>query len=315
MLKRIINVTCLALLLCGLAAAQDFTGSWQGFMRVGKYPANYAFDWNKKNWNFTGTDWLIEMDVADGSDHNNITGNYRLIVARNWRQFSQFEFSGSYKPAFTKLQWSKGKLIKTTVAGVCKSNITTMVYSEDDEYEHLKGIWVNCDGKTTSPIVMRRKKSAKPEPPPELEYFEQAGVRVKFPKSWTNKTDNEKHVISSLAPDSSVLFFLKQTDETVFDEVNKDLVKILQEAYPATYTDLQEGPAEHDIERGGLGLRVVTYTAKEDGAPVNITVQFAKPPGDDSKVTLLVIVGTDEGGQKFAPTIIEVIDSLGLAAN
>lgn len=314
MQKRIISATCFLIMLCGLAAAQDFTGTWKGYMRVGKYPANHAFDWKKKNWNFTGTDYLIEMDIADGDDHSNITGTYRLIVARNWRQFSQFEFSGSYKPDFSTLQWSKGKLIKTTDTNVCKSNITTMVHSEEDDYEYLKGIWINCDGKTTSPIVMRREKSAKPEPPPALKYFEQGGVKVKLPEPWTNKTDDDKNVISSLAPDSSVLFFLKQTDETNFDEVNKDLVKILQEAYPATYTELKEGPAEHDISRGGLGLRVVTYTAKEDGVPVNITVQFAKPPGDDSKVTLLVIVGSDEGGQKFAQTIIEVSESLGMAA-
>ena len=315
-MKRIITVICLALLMCGLAAAQDLNGVWKGFLRDAKVvPANAAYNWDTKKWNFNGTlDYILEMEINGDAA---FTGSYNLILASNWRLYSKFELTGSYKANLKQMQWSKGKLLANTIgANVCKTSLTSMTYSEAGDYEYLKGLWTTCDNRKL-PVALRREKGKdnQAEPLGELEYFELGGVKAEFPKNWTNKRDDAKKLISSASPDGSVLVYLKQTDETVFDEVNSKLVDILQDAYAGTYTELKEGDTEHDVGRNGLSVRVVTYTAKEDGVPVNITVQFAKPSGDDSKVVLLVSVGTQEGAQKYAAHIITILEKLGAAVN
>lgn len=46
---------------------------------------------------------------------------------------------------------------------------------------------------------------------------------------------------------------------------------------------------EHDVFRDRVGLRVVTYTGNFNGAPANVTVDFAREDNVDGKGLVLII--------------------------
>ncbi len=80
-----------------------------------------------------------------------------------------------------------------------------------------------------------------------------------------------------------------------WDDVQAKMAKHLAPLFPglADFTEVSTG---HDVMRGGVGLRVVTCTAKFNGAPVNIFVDFAREDNVDGKGLVPVIRCSDKGG-------------------
>ena len=149
----------------------------------------------------------------------------------------------------------------------------------------------------------------KPAPATGFDFFELDGVGVKFARNWTNTRDRQARVISSTSPDKSVSLFLKGTEFTSYDPVQEAIFDILEPLFPGLEA-LEEVNTEHDIFKGGLGLRLVTYTAAYKGDPVRISVEFAKDTSDDAAPTVLLIRCVKEGDQKFESVISEVSQSL-----
>ncbi len=74
--------------------------------------------------------------------------------------------------------------------------------------------------------------------------------------------------------------------------------------------DVEEVDTQHDIARGGLGFRVVTYTAKIKDQPVTIVVEWGKPQDNDTAPTVLLIRCVDKGVTKHDALIAQLSQTM-----
>lgn len=122
------------------------------------------------------------------------------------------------------------------------------------------------------------------------------GIGVQFPKEWTN-TQNGK-TVTSVSPDGSARVIITTVSgdgaDGPWDDVQSKMAKHLAPHFPGL-TDLAEVSTEHDVIRDGVGLRVVTYTAKFNGAAVDIVVDFARENNVDGKGLVLIIRCSEQG--------------------
>ena len=122
------------------------------------------------------------------------------------------------------------------------------------------------------------------------------GIGVQFPKEWTN-TQNGK-TVTSVSPDGSARVIITTVTgegaDGPWDDVQSKMAKHLAPHFPGL-TDLAEVSTEHDVIRDGVGLRVVTYTAKFNGAAVDIVVDFARENNVDGKGLVLIIRCSEQG--------------------
>ena len=122
------------------------------------------------------------------------------------------------------------------------------------------------------------------------------GIGVQFPKEWTN-TQNGK-TVTSVSPDGSARVIITTVigdgADGPWDDVQAKMAKHLAPHFPGL-TDFAEVSTEHDVMRDGVGLRVVTYTAKFNGAPVDIVVDFARENNVDGNGLVLIIRCSEQG--------------------
>jgi hypothetical protein len=122
------------------------------------------------------------------------------------------------------------------------------------------------------------------------------GIGVQFPKEWTN-TQNGR-TVTSVSPDGSARVIITTVTgdgaDGPWDDVQSKMAKHLAPHFPGL-TDLAEVSTEHDVIRDGVGLRVVTYTAKFNGAAVDIVVDFARENNVDGKGLVLIIRCSEQG--------------------
>ncbi|MBX7223390.1 MAG: hypothetical protein K1Y36_25985 [Blastocatellia bacterium] len=153
------------------------------------------------------------------------------------------------------------------------------------------------------------KPDAKPAATGLFQEFSVEQVGVKFSQDWTNSRDDKARLVTSVSPDNSVRLFLKGTKQTSYDPVQEKMAELLAGLLPGLRA-LEEGDTQHDIAKGGLGLRMVTYTAQLNGKPVTITVEFAKDTSQDAELTVLLIRCVDDGVKKHDATIAKISQSL-----
>ena len=96
-----------------------------------------------------------------------------------------------------------------------------------------------------------------------------------------------------------------------WDDVQAKMATHLAPHFPGL-TDLAEVNTEHDVIRDGVGLRVVTYTAKFNGAGVDIVVDFARENNVDGKGLVLIIRCSERGNAANQATAKKVAESLRL---
>ena len=96
-----------------------------------------------------------------------------------------------------------------------------------------------------------------------------------------------------------------------WDDVQSKMAKHLAPHFPGL-TDLAEVSTEHDVIRDGVGLRVVTYTAKFNGAAVDIVVDFARENNVDGKGLVLIIRCSEQGNAANQAAAKKTAESLRL---
>lgn len=138
------------------------------------------------------------------------------------------------------------------------------------------------------------------------------GMRFRFVADWiTNSTDD---TISSVSPEgaASVVIHRKPLPKDIdspWDKIQEKMAKELAPFLPGL-TDLVEVSTEHDVFRSGVGMRVVTYTAKQNGKPVDVIVDFARENNVDGEGVVLIIRCIDQGSTAQAAAALAVVDSL-----
>ena len=139
------------------------------------------------------------------------------------------------------------------------------------------------------------------------------GIGVQFPKEWTN-TQNGK-TVTSVSPDGSARVIITTVTgdgaDGPWDDVQSKMAKHLAPHFPGL-TDLAEVSTEHDVIRDGVGLRVVTYTAKFNGAAVDIVVDFARENNVDGKGLVLIIRCSEQGNAANQAAAKKTAESLRL---
>ena len=139
------------------------------------------------------------------------------------------------------------------------------------------------------------------------------GIGVQFPKEWTN-TQNGK-IVTSVSPDGSARVIITTVTgdgaDRPWDDVQSKMAKHLAPHFPGL-TDLAEVSTEHDVIRDGVGLRVVTYTAKFNGAAVDIVVDFARENNVDGKGLVLIIRCSEQGNAANQAAAKKTAESLRL---
>ena len=139
------------------------------------------------------------------------------------------------------------------------------------------------------------------------------GIAVQFPKEWTN-TQNGK-TVTSVSPDGSARVIIRtvtgQGADGPWDEVQAKMAQHLAPHFPGL-ENLVEVGTEHDVMRDGVGLRVVTYTAKFNGAPVDIVVDFARENNVDGNGLVLIIRCSEQGNVANQTAAKKVAESLRL---
>jgi hypothetical protein len=67
---------------------------------------------------------------------------------------------------------------------------------------------------------------------------------------------------------------------------------------------------EHDVFRSGVGMRVVTWTGKLEGKPVDVITAFARENNQDGNGLVLIIRCIAQGNEPQAKAARAVVDSL-----
>jgi hypothetical protein len=174
----------------------------------------------------------------------------------------------------------------------------------------LSGATGGIEIKTGAPEI-------KPQPNPQpvinpnsrTETVSQGGVAVTLAPDWTTTYNPKTKMTTSIAPDQFTRVFLWVSPYKQYDALQEELPKMLGEFLP-NVREVEEVDTLHDVFKGGLGLRVVTYTAKWRNQPVNVVAEFAKPPGDDDAPTVLFLRAVQKGVTQHDQTIKKISASL-----
>jgi hypothetical protein len=86
-----------------------------------------------------------------------------------------------------------------------------------------------------------------------------------------------------------------------WDDVQAKMAAHLAPQFPGL-KGLTETGTEHDVFRDGVGLRVVSYTANFNGAPVDIVVDFARENNVDGNSLVLIIRCAEQGSPRMTET-------------
>lgn len=138
------------------------------------------------------------------------------------------------------------------------------------------------------------------------------GMHFRFVPDWfTNRADD---TVSSVSPDgvASVIISRKPLPKDIdspWDKIQEKMAKELAPFLPGL-TNLEEVSTEHDVFRSGVGMRVVTYTAKKNGKPVDVIVDFARENNVDGEGVVLIIRCINQGFAAEAAAALAVVDSL-----
>ncbi len=138
------------------------------------------------------------------------------------------------------------------------------------------------------------------------------GMHFRFPPDWnTNGTDE---VIASTAQDGAAAVIIAKKPlpkdiDSPWDKIQAKMAKELAPFLPRL-TDLKEVDTEHDVFRSGVGMRVVTYTGKQEGKPVDVIVNFARENNVDGEGVVLIIRCIAKGDAAKAAAAQAVVDSL-----
>lgn len=222
---------------------------------------------------------------------------------------------------YTQMIWRKSTKVGFGIA-MTKNGMAMLCanYEEAGNYggEHPYKV----DGKADTPPPAAAAQAdappaAKKEPAkagaPELGGGESVGgMRFRFVADWiTNSTDD---TISSVSPEgaASVVIHRKPLPKDIdspWDKIQENMAKELAPFLPGL-TDLVEVSTEHDVFRSGVGMRVVTCTAKQNGKPVDVIVDFARENNVDGEGVVLIIRCIDQGSASQAAAALAVVDSL-----
>lgn len=139
------------------------------------------------------------------------------------------------------------------------------------------------------------------------------GMALQFAPGWTNWSKNGN--IYSVSPDNTArVVLVKVTDipkESPWDDVQGRMAKVLAPHYPGL-VNLKEVKTEHDVDRGGVGMREVTYSANFDGQEVDLVVDFARENNVDGKGLVLITRCTRKGDKANQAKADQVAKSLRL---
>jgi hypothetical protein len=135
------------------AAGETLTGTWEGHMYVqrGKIPANAAFNWKTGKWNFnvpTGVawaSWAVALEIQ--GPFKNLSGTYLAKDKNNAKSWGKYEWDGNFNFEKKLLVWTPDKQLE----GPNKLNNTvvrSLTYSQDGDFEYLKGRWAAQSGDT-----------------------------------------------------------------------------------------------------------------------------------------------------------------------
>lgn len=166
-----------------------------------------------------------------------------------------------------------------------------------------------------SPIQANTAPLPNPDPQPNPQAAPQIAtakldtVAIDFADDWTTTRDDKAKLITSMSPDKTARLLLKVTTFKQYDPLQEKMAGVIRPLLPDLH-DLKEVDTQHDVFRGGLGLRIVTYTANMGGKRMNIIVEFAKPPTEDAAPTVILIHVVEAGVTKHDKTIEKISQSL-----
>lgn len=127
------------------------------------------------------------------------------------------------------------------------------------------------------------------------------GIGIQFAKGWTNT--QKGRTVTSVSPDGAARVVITTVTgngpDGPWDDVQKNMAKHLAPQFPGLQ-GLTETGTEHDVFRDGVGLRVVSYTANFNGAPVDIVVDFARENNVDGNGLVLIIRCAEQGSPRMA---------------
>lgn len=139
------------------------------------------------------------------------------------------------------------------------------------------------------------------------------GVGVQFAPGWSNSTKDG--VMYSVSPDGKGRVVIKKVTglgaDGPWDDVQAKMATHLGPHFPGM-TELTEVNTEHDVFRDGVGLRVVTYTAKMDGAAIDLVVDFARENNVDGGGLVLIARSSRKGDTATQAAAKKVAESLRL---
>lgn len=167
-----IKVIILAILLSAgmstVSFAQTLEGVWEGHVvSVGKntkIPATAAFNWTGNNkWNFvvpagTAASYAAKLDIS--GTYKNLTGNYSADDKVNPKNSGHYAFTGSFNFDKKQMFWQPEQRIGGNT-NAANTVIRSLTYSQDGDYEYLKGRWAAQDG-STAVMELRRDYSGEP---------------------------------------------------------------------------------------------------------------------------------------------------------
>ncbi|BCM88792.1 hypothetical protein IAD21_00634 [Abditibacteriota bacterium] len=141
-------------------AAPTLEGNWTGnLVSAGKarIPANAAFNWTTGKWAFTmpvGSTASYATTLKIEGPYDNLTGVYAATDKANTKNSNEYAFDGNFNFNKKLMVWTPGKLLsgKTPLANTV---IRSLTYSQDGDYEYLKGRWAAQDG-TNGVMEFRR---------------------------------------------------------------------------------------------------------------------------------------------------------------
>lgn len=141
------------------------------------------------------------------------------------------------------------------------------------------------------------------------------GIALKYAPGW--KTVSKDGNITSVSPDGSARVVValvkgpKDAPDGPWDAIQAGMGRYLAPHFPGL-ADLAEVDTQHDVMRDGVGLRLVTYTARFQDKPVDLVVDFARENNRDSDRLVLVIRCSEQGDTKNQTAARKVAESLKL---
>ncbi|MFN0202051.1 MAG: hypothetical protein ACKVTZ_11060 [Bacteroidia bacterium] len=148
--------------------AQSLTGLWEGHVvsvnKTVKIPANAKFNWEGNyKWNFslpagTWASYDAKLDIS--GTYQNLTGNYSADDKVNTKNTGHYAFTGSFNFDKKLMVWQPEQKLGGNNAAA-NTVIRSLTYSQEGNYEFLKGRWAASDG-TTAVMEFRRDYSGIP---------------------------------------------------------------------------------------------------------------------------------------------------------